>query len=327
MKLIRRNNDTFRRRFLQQIQLFSLLVCTNKQTVESFHSIRSLKQRHSCHQKLIVSSSVSSSSLVVVAVLNRSTRFPYIVVDSNDDDDSLPTDDDDDDGQYFTLDNVNDDNNETIIYRDNYFMRLALEQAKLAAADDEVPIGAIVVEQQQEQLYPPKKNKKCNDINMNTTTSSTCKYRILSREYNRVEQLHDASGHAELLALRSAARKKQNWRLSSSTTHNYNTAATSKGTTTTTTVLLYCTMEPCVMCLSACLLFRIDTIIYCIPDHRLGAVTSYVPLLSVSPKHPYHTIPTIQQITNATIQQDCSTIIQDFFRAKRRRRNDDNIIE
>lgn len=65
----------------------------------------------------------------------------------------------------------------------------------------------------------------------------------------------------KILALRSAA-NETNWRLSSLSNHDTNENDTDyKITTTTRTELFYCTMEPCAMCLSACLLFRIDPII------------------------------------------------------------------
>ena len=110
-------------------------------------------------------------------------------------------------------------------------------------------------------------------------------------------------------------------------------------------VWLYCTMEPCVMCLSSAYLFRIDHIVYGTIDVRLGAITtsssksftatataaeppsssngtttnksSTVELPNFCLNHPFHTITSIQQIQNETLRKECSTVIQDFFRKKR----------
>jgi tRNA(Arg) A34 adenosine deaminase TadA len=69
------------------------------------------------------------------------------------------------------------------------------------------------------------------------------------------------------------------------------------------------------MSLSSALLFRVNHIVYGTPDHRLGAVGSHIHLLDQ--KHPFHTISSVQQIANITLQQQCSSIVQEFFRAKR----------
>ena len=150
----------------------------------------------------------------------------------------------------------------------------------MAASKDEVPIGAIIVlKQQSEQL---------------------CSFCVLSAAHNLVETLVDASAHAELLALRSAALVTKNWRL-------YNTT-------------LYCTLEPCPMCLSACQAFRVDTIVYGARDVRLGAIESYINLLDeANPPHPYH--PSINVVAGVRAEE-CSIIMKDFFRAKRQKREE-----
>ena len=86
----------------------------------------------------------------------------------------------------------------------SHFMGLALKQAKRASDKGEVPIGAVVVA------------KKVDGS-----------YEILSQACNLVESTHDASAHAELLAMRQAAKKIKNWRLTNTT--------------------LYTTLEPCPM--------------------------------------------------------------------------------
>lgn len=156
---------------------------------------------------------------------------------------------------------------------DAYFMERALDEARRSASlYDEVPIGAVLVRRRD-----------------NNTA-----YEIISAAGNRVEGDHDASAHAELLALRKAARKLQNWRL-------YNTT-------------LYSTLEPCVMCLAAIQAFRVSRVVYGALDHRLGAVESHIELLKVP--HPYHVL---LDVTSGVRAEACGQTVRQFFRDRRRR--------
>lgn len=121
-------------------------------------------------------------------------------------------------------------------------------------------------------------------------------YNVISAAHNMVENLFDASAHAELLALRSGAQSIRNWRL-------YNTT-------------LYCTLEPCPLCLSACQAFRVKSIVYGARDIRLGAVESYMRLLdnNVNPIHPFH--PNIFVISGVRADE-CADLMRDFFRKRR----------
>lgn len=201
-----------------------------------------------------------------------------------------------------------DDHLYKLIDHDN-FMQIALEEAKLALIEDEVPIGAVIV------LF----HETMNPNNNNNTT--IINYEILSRQHNRVEQNYDASAHAEMLAFQDAGKKQKNWRLSYTPKQNDNNITTNNiddHTIISATVWLYCTMEPCVMCYSSAQLFRMNYIVFGTYDHRLGAIYSPVRVIySNDIKHPFHTITSITQIQNSTIQKECSTIIQDFFRMKR----------
>ena len=109
---------------------------------------------------------------------------------------------------------------------DARFMQLALAQASLAFQAGEIPIGAVLV-----------RGGEC-----------------IAAERNRVEELQDASAHAEMLCLRSGSAALHSWRL--------------LGTT------LYVTVEPCPMCLAASHAFRIDRLVYGTVNPRLGAVES-----------------------------------------------------
>jgi tRNA(adenine34) deaminase len=153
-----------------------------------------------------------------------------------------------------------------------HFMKLALEQAAAAAVQGEVPIGAVVVRRMEStsshlDLDGDQQQDQPDQV-----------YLVLSVARNAVEETHDASAHAELLALRAAATNQQppNWRLSSPS-H------------TTTTTTLYSTLEPCPMCLTAAQAFRIQHIVYGARDDRLGAVETHMRLLQ-DYQHPFHNI-------------------------------------
>lgn len=104
-------------------------------------------------------------------------------------------------------------------------MRRALRQAELAAAAGEVPVGAVVV---------------------------AADGRLLAEAHNRTEELADPTAHAELLALRAAARAAGEWRLEGAT--------------------LYVTLEPCPMCFGAVLQTRLARVVYGADNLREGAL-------------------------------------------------------
>jgi tRNA(adenine34) deaminase len=150
-------------------------------------------------------------------------------------------------------------------------MDMALKEANRASTRrNEVPIGAVVVVRRTKDSFD-----------------------VLSTASNRVETMHDATAHAEVLALRKAARKIKNWRLLNTT--------------------LYTTLEPCPMCLSASLNFRVSRIVYGALDHRLGAIETLPN--NLMEQHPFHTIDDIQ----AGVRQDESaSLLRSFFQRRRR---------
>jgi len=150
------------------------------------------------------------------------------------------------------------------------FMELALKQAKKARQKGEVPIGAVVVGK-----------------------SEGGEYKVLSKACNSVETKFDASAHAELLALRKAASKTRNWRLTNTT--------------------LYTTLEPCPMCLAAAQAFRVSSIVYGAPDLRLGAIKTHIQLLEVD--HPYHRI---EEVVPDVCAEESAAMLRSFFRARRK---------
>eukprot|EP00566_Odontella_aurita_P001159 CAMPEP_0113577444 /NCGR_PEP_ID=MMETSP0015_2-20120614/28885_1 /TAXON_ID=2838 /ORGANISM="Odontella" /LENGTH=241 /DNA_ID=CAMNT_0000481051 /DNA_START=186 /DNA_END=907 /DNA_ORIENTATION=+ /assembly_acc=CAM_ASM_000160 len=163
---------------------------------------------------------------------------------------------------------------------DDFLMGLALDEARRAAEAGEVPIGAIIVRPAEgPSPDPPDRSffsrrgvgdepkKKSGSGGGDGGSHPTTYYEVLSSAHNLVETTHDASAHAELLSLRSAASATTNWRLLNCT--------------------LYSTLEPCPMCLSAAQAFRVDRVVYGAPDLRLGAVESYMTMLEEN-VHPYH---------------------------------------
>lgn len=122
--------------------------------------------------------------------------------------------------------------------RDEAFMRLALEEAQLAAQAGEVPIGAVVVHQPHDRA----------------TGKPTAEPRVIARGHNQCELLKDASAHAEFSAMREAEQALDNWRLSDCT--------------------IYVTLEPCVMCAGLMQRSRVSRCVYGAPDPKGGALGS-----------------------------------------------------
>ena len=147
-----------------------------------------------------------------------------------------------------------------------YFMQAAYQEALKALDKGEVPIGAV--------------------IEKNGT--------IIGRGYNRVEQLSDATAHAEIIAITAASASLSTWRLDGCT--------------------LYVTLEPCVMCLGALMQSRIGAIIYGTDDPRLGAIDtrSYQSGL----EQAYGFFP---EVRRGIMADQCSSIISSFFKDLRKK--------
>jgi tRNA(adenine34) deaminase len=162
------------------------------------------------------------------------------------------------------------------------FMDLALQQARKAAKRQEVPIGAIVVQ----HAWDDRTGK--------------ITYKILSQAGNSMESTNDASAHAELLALRRAAKRLHNWRLLNTT--------------------LYSTVEPCPMCLAAAQAFRVSEIVYGAPDLRLGAIETYMKMLD-DYQHPIHVI---DRVVPGVLKNESSEMMKSFFRQRRLEKSQKN---
>ena len=115
--------------------------------------------------------------------------------------------------------------------------------------------------------------------------------RIIARAYNQMELLKDATAHAEMLALTQAEAAVGDWRL--------------------TDCHLYVTKEPCPMCAGALVHVRMQRVIFGCADARAGAAGSVINLLQ---------LPSLNHqcdITSGVLQNECSAILQDFFRKRR----------
>jgi len=145
------------------------------------------------------------------------------------------------------------------------FMELALVEAKKAGQIGEVPIGAILVAENGE---------------------------ILSAAHNWTIKQVDPTAHAEILAVREAAVKLNNYRL-------LNT-------------YLFVTVEPCMMCMGALLHARVKRIIYGATDPKWGAAGSLYNFAEDSRLN--HRV----EIINGVLEKECRTLMQAFFRAKRK---------
>lgn len=142
-------------------------------------------------------------------------------------------------------------------------MQLALEQACLAAAEGEVPVGAVVV-----------KDGK-----------------VIATGRNAPILTHDPTAHAEIQALRAAARVLGNYRLDGCS--------------------LYVTLEPCAMCSGAILHARLDCVVYGATDSKTGAAGSVINLFrQQSLNHR-------TQVVGGVLAAPCAALLQSFFRARR----------
>jgi len=148
----------------------------------------------------------------------------------------------------------------------DYWMTRAIAEAGKAEARAEVPIGCVIVRDG----------------------------RIIARGHNLRETTQDPAAHAELIAIRKAARKLGSWRLLDCT--------------------LYVTLEPCTMCMGAIILSRIPTLVFGCYDPKGGAAGSLYDL-SDDPRlnHSVELVPRV-------LEEECSGMLSEFFAALRKRK-------
>lgn len=150
-----------------------------------------------------------------------------------------------------------------------HWMERAVTSAREAAEAGEVPVGAVLVD---------------------------AFGKLISEERNRTIQLTDPTGHAEILALRSASREIGNYRLLNTT--------------------LYVTVEPCVMCMGAIIHARVARLVFGAFDHKWGAAGSLYDLSTDGRLN--HRI----EIISGVYEDRCRDLMQAFFQERRKHRSD-----
>jgi tRNA(adenine34) deaminase len=148
---------------------------------------------------------------------------------------------------------------------DETFMRQAIGEARAALEHDDVPVGAVIV--RGEQTVAVGRNER--------------------------ERLGDPTAHAEIGALREAARALGSWRLLDTT--------------------LYVTLEPCAMCAGAIVLARVPRVVFGTVDPKAGAAGSVLDVLG-EPRLNHR-----PQVTSGVLADECADLLRAFFAVRRGR--------
>jgi tRNA(adenine34) deaminase len=146
---------------------------------------------------------------------------------------------------------------------DEYFMRLALREAERAREEGDVPIGAVVVRGGE----------------------------VIAAGRNERELREDPTAHAEVLALREAAKAVGSWRVLDAT--------------------LYVTLEPCAMCAGAIVLARVPRVVYGAIDPKAGAAGSVLDVLG-EPRLNHR-----PEVEGGILGEECGELLSDFFASRR----------
>ena len=142
------------------------------------------------------------------------------------------------------------------------YMKLALRYATEAYKKNEVPVGAVIVK----------------DGN------------VISYAFNKKECNQSVLEHAELIAIRKAEKKLNNWRLNGCD--------------------IYVTLDPCPMCAGAIINARINKVIYGAKDSEMGAVSSVISMFDLDFCHR-------PKVVSGVLEEECSKILKDFFKKLR----------
>ena len=151
---------------------------------------------------------------------------------------------------------------------DQKWMQHALKLAERSREEGEVPVGAVIVK---------------DDT-------------LIAEGWNQPIDKHDATAHAEIMAIRAAGENLKNYRLTDTT--------------------LYVTLEPCTMCAGAMVHARIKRVVFGAPDPRTGTAGSAIDLFS----QDYHNHQI--EIEGGKMQDECGQILKDFFRERRKKKYD-----
>jgi tRNA(adenine34) deaminase len=147
--------------------------------------------------------------------------------------------------------------------RDEYFMRLALREATRALDHDDVPIGALVVRDGE----------------------------VIGTGHNEREVRADPTAHAEMIALREAARAIGSWRVLDA--------------------VLYVTLEPCAMCAGAIVLARVPRVVFAATDPKAGAAGSVFDILA-EPRLNHR-----PQVATGLLAEESADLLRSFFAPRR----------
>ena len=149
---------------------------------------------------------------------------------------------------------------------DEKYMKEALKQAKKAAVIDEVPIGGVIVHEG----------------------------KIIARGYNRRNKEGSTLAHAEIIAIKKASRKLNDWRLEECT--------------------MYVTLEPCPMCAGAIVQARIPKVVIGAMNPKAGCAGSILDMFQV--REFNHQVEKVSGV----LEEECSNIMTEFFRELRKRK-------
>ena len=143
------------------------------------------------------------------------------------------------------------------------YMEMALSEARQAAQEGEIPVGAVIVKDGE----------------------------VIAMAHNNREATGDATGHAELLAIRRACETLGGWHLEKCT--------------------LYVTLEPCPMCMGAIVNSRLGRVVFGAKDAKAGACGSVIDLRSYPLNHR-------PQVEHGFMKEECVAVLSEFFKNKRK---------
>jgi tRNA(adenine34) deaminase len=146
---------------------------------------------------------------------------------------------------------------------DEHFMRLAIREAERALEHDDVPVGAVVVHSGE----------------------------VVAAGHNERELRQDPTAHAEILAMRAAARALRSWRLID--------------------CALYVTLEPCAMCAGAIVLARVPRVVYGATDPKAGAAGSVLDVLGEARLNHR------PSVAPGLLGEECGALLRGFFSDRR----------
>ena len=171
---------------------------------------------------------------------------------------------------------------------DDYYMQLTLQQAHLALKNDDVPIGCVIV------YNKNIKNKKMYALMSKLFDLSDKTEIILSKAYNKRNKSKDATAHAEVLAIKKACKRINDYRLEDCT--------------------MYVNLEPCQMCAGAIVQSRIKRLVIGCKSEKSGSCGSIINILDNDSFN--HKV----DVEFGIKEEECKNIVSDYFKGLRKRK-------